>query len=70
VEEAAHFSLYSARGGPQLRFTKPYGKSQEETPAEDEQAQAPKALEEQSPQKAHVAEVKDSAAKGGGAIIQ
>jgi hypothetical protein len=35
----------------------PYGKSQEETPPQDEQAQAQEALEVESPQKAHVAKV-------------
>jgi hypothetical protein len=35
----------------------PYGKSQEETPSQDEQAQAPKALEIEPPQKAHVAKI-------------
>jgi hypothetical protein len=35
----------------------PYGKPQEETPPQDEQAQAQKALEVESPQKAYVAEV-------------
>jgi hypothetical protein len=35
----------------------PYGKSQEETPPEDEQAQAPETLEVEPPQKAHVAKV-------------
>jgi hypothetical protein len=34
-----------------------YGKSQEETPPEDEQAQAPEALEVEPPQEAHVAEI-------------
>jgi hypothetical protein len=34
-----------------------YGKSQEETPPEDEQAQAPEALEVEPPQKAHVAKM-------------
>jgi hypothetical protein len=36
----------------------PYGKSQEEAPPEDEQAQAPEALEIEPPQKAHVAKIK------------
>jgi hypothetical protein len=35
-----------------------YGKSQEETPPENEQAQAPEALEIEPPQKAHVAKIK------------
>jgi hypothetical protein len=35
----------------------PYGKSQEETPTEDEQAQAPEALEVEPPQEAHVAKI-------------
>jgi hypothetical protein len=35
----------------------PYGKPQEETPPQDEQAQAQKALEVQSPQEAYVAEI-------------
>jgi hypothetical protein len=34
-----------------------HGQPEEETPFEDEQAQAPEALEGESPQKAHVAEV-------------
>jgi hypothetical protein len=34
-----------------------YGKSQEETPPEDEQAQAPEALEVEPPQKAYVAKI-------------
>jgi hypothetical protein len=34
-----------------------YGQSQKETSSEDEQAQAPEALEVESPQEAHVAEV-------------
>jgi hypothetical protein len=34
-----------------------HGQSEKETSSEDEQAQAPKALEGESPQKAHVAEV-------------
>ncbi len=38
--------------GPNL-----HGKSQEKAPAEDEQAQAPKALEVEPPQKAHMAEI-------------
>jgi hypothetical protein len=35
----------------------PHGKSQEETPSQDEQAQAPQALEIKSPQEAYMAEV-------------
>jgi hypothetical protein len=35
----------------------PYGKSQEEAPSQDEQAQAQKALEIEPPQKAHVAKI-------------
>jgi hypothetical protein len=35
----------------------PYGKSQEEAPTQDEQAQAQKALEIEPPQKAHVAKI-------------
>jgi hypothetical protein len=35
----------------------PYGQPEEETPAEDEQAQAPQALEIAPPPKAHVAEI-------------
>jgi hypothetical protein len=38
-----------------------YGKSEEEAPPQNEQAQAPKALEVQSPQKAHVAEIDPTA---------
>ena len=34
-----------------------HGKSQKEASSEDEQAQAPEALEVESPQEAHVAEV-------------
>jgi hypothetical protein len=34
-----------------------HGKSQEETPPQDEQTQAQEALEVESPQEAHVAEV-------------
>jgi hypothetical protein len=34
-----------------------HGKSQKEAPPEDEQAQAPEALEVQSPQEAYVAEI-------------
>jgi hypothetical protein len=34
-----------------------HGQSEKETSSEDEQAQAPEALESESPQKAHVAEV-------------
>jgi hypothetical protein len=37
--------------------TDPYGKSQEEAPPQDEQAQAPKTLEIESPQEAHMAEI-------------
>jgi hypothetical protein len=46
-----------------------HGKSQEETPPEDEQAQAPKTLEEQSPQETYVAEVNVPAADRGGFIV-
>jgi hypothetical protein len=35
-----------------------HGQPEKETPSENEQAQAPKALEGEPPQKAHVAEVK------------
>jgi hypothetical protein len=35
----------------------PYGKSQEEAPPQDEQTQAPEALEVEPPQEAYVAEV-------------
>jgi hypothetical protein len=34
-----------------------YGKSEKETPSQDEQAQAPEALEVEPPQEAHVAEI-------------
>jgi len=34
-----------------------YGKPEKETPPQDEQAQAPEALEVESPQEAHVAEI-------------
>jgi len=37
--------------------TNHHGKPEEETPPENEQAQAPKALEVESPQEAHVAEI-------------
>jgi hypothetical protein len=51
--------LHSTVQGANRTLSAPttYGKSQEETPAEDEQAQAQKALEVESPQKAHVAEI-------------
>jgi hypothetical protein len=40
-----------------------YGKSQEEAPPQDEQAQAPEALEVESPQKAHVAKISQARRK-------
>jgi hypothetical protein len=52
--------LHSTAMGVNRTFVAPttYGKSQEETPPEDEQAQAPEALEIEPPQKAHVAKIK------------
>jgi hypothetical protein len=50
--------LNSTGLGGARRFEPEHGQSQKEAQAEDEQAQAPKALEIQSPQEAHVAEVK------------
>jgi hypothetical protein len=38
-------------------LTNHYGKSKKETPPEDEQAQAPEALEIESPQEAYMAEI-------------
>src|SRR5581483_11889188 len=51
--------LNSARQRPArtARFL-PHGQPEEETPSEDEQAQAQKALEGESPQKAYVAEIR------------
>ncbi len=58
---------FTAPRAPRSRFAKPsinsiphlthHGQPEEETPFEDEQAQAPEALEGESPQKAHVAEM-------------
>jgi hypothetical protein len=39
------------------QFQSHHGKPEKETPPEDEQAQAPEALEIESPQEAHVAEI-------------
>jgi hypothetical protein len=54
--------LYRGGGGPhgggQSKSTN-HGQSEKETSTEDEQAQAPKALEGESPQEAHVAEVSE-----------
>jgi hypothetical protein len=54
------FLLYrgkKAQHGAVLEKLQPYGKSEEETPAQDEQAQAPQALEVASSPEAHLAEV-------------
>jgi hypothetical protein len=45
--------------------TNHYGKPEEETPSEDEQAQAPEALEVESPQEAYVAEIAAPAWRAG-----
>jgi hypothetical protein len=50
-------ALDSKLGETQFQPTNPHGKSQEEAPSQDEQAQAPQALEIKSPQEAYVAEV-------------
>jgi hypothetical protein len=54
------FTLYRAKLAPQgVRSPKTnhHGQPEKETSSEDEQAQAPEALEGESPQEAHVAEV-------------
>jgi hypothetical protein len=53
--------LYSVRGETQVRRSKNHfhhGKSQEEAPSEDVEAQTPEAPEGEPPQEAYVAEVK------------
>jgi hypothetical protein len=51
------------------QFLSHYGKSEKETPPEDEQAQAPEALEVESPQEAHVAEIAVLAWRASGARL-
>jgi hypothetical protein len=51
---------------PTFCGTDPYGKPQEEASPQDEQAQAPQALEVEPPQEAHMAEVGFPAANLGG----